>query len=226
MGSGGLLLTDPMKDLQRTPHRMKWTSKLLPVYPKAAKIVDEFPNGRYPAAYITEIETEDETYFLLCVINWSEEVRDFEFDLDKFIGKSEYLGFSFFEEKTIGKISKKIKVKGLTAHACKVIALRKKQDNPQLLSTSMHLTQGAVDIEEASWNAKEKALKICVKHFEQSDEKLYLAMPENWSIERIESNAKRFSLDCFDRKYPSIRFEGTGKKTTEFIIYGKNNAED
>ena len=37
MGSGGLLLTDPMKELRRLPHRFKYVSKLLPVYPGAAR---------------------------------------------------------------------------------------------------------------------------------------------------------------------------------------------
>lgn len=226
MGSGGLLLTDPMKDLQRTSHRMKWASKLLPVFPKAAKIVDEFPDARYPAAYITEVKANDETFFILGVINWRDEVCDFEFDLERFIGKSEYLGFSFFDKKAIGAISQNFLIKGVTAHGCKLIALRKKQNNPQLLSTSMHLTQGAVDIESAKWNAENKTLKICVKHFEQSDEKIYLAAPENWAIDKIETNAKRFSLDCFDKRYPSIRFEGSDSKRTEFIIHGKNHAEN
>jgi hypothetical protein len=47
----------------------------------------------------------------------------------------------------------------LAPGTCKVIALRKKIDRPQLLSTSRHITQGLVDVVKVEWDAGKRALR-------------------------------------------------------------------
>jgi len=93
LSPGGLLLTDPLKELQHNEERMAWISQLLPVFPKNAKIVDSFPDQRYASLYQMQV-TDD--FSILGIINWSEKVKDFTFPLTD---SNEYYAFSFFDKK-------------------------------------------------------------------------------------------------------------------------------
>ncbi len=219
MGSGGMLLTDPMKELKKTPYRMKYAAKVIPVWPQAAEIVDAFPDARYPSAYMLKINTNYENYAILGVINWDDEIKDFTYDLKKILDNKEYLAFSFFDEAPLEVLENEIIIKGVTAHGCKLIALREKKEHPQLVSTNMHLVQGAVELDNINWNEQENKLSVTIKHFEQNDQKLFFAAPENWKIDKIETNAKRYSIDDFEPQLPAIRFEGNQSKLTSFNIF-------
>lgn len=220
MGSGGLLLTDPLKELKRIPYRMKYVAKLLPVWPGAAQILDTFPDARYPSIYYTRIEAGFENYLLLGLINWDDRIRDFDVELDKILDHHrEYHAFSFFEEKP-GKISNgRLCVKGITAHDSRLIAIREKQPRPQIISTSMHLVQGAVELADVKF--ADNTLHVAVRHFEQNDAKLFLAVPAGWQKEKIETNAVSFAFEAFEPEYPVIRFSGAEDKRTQFKIYWK-----
>ncbi|OGV51882.1 MAG: hypothetical protein A2017_00545 [Lentisphaerae bacterium GWF2_44_16] len=223
LGSGGMLLTDPMKELERNSERMKFISQVLPVWPGAAEIVDVFPDARYPSVYKMKIELPFEEYTILGIINWSDETRDYSFSLKGITGNknagNECYAFSFFDEKLLGVFKSKIEVKGISAHACRVIALRKKENHPQLISTNMHLLQGAVDIASSVWDEKKEKLDITVKHFMQKDAKLFLGFPDKWKIKKIKTDALRYSVDDYYAEIPVIRFEGASGKLTSFSIY-------
>lgn len=223
LGSGGILLTDPMKELEKNPERMKFISQVLPVWPGASEIVDVFPDARYPSAYKMKIKLPFEEYTVLGIINWSDETRDYSFSLKDITGNknagNEYYAFSFFDEKLLGVFKSKIEVKGISAHACRVIALRKKENHPQLVSTNMHMLQGAVDIASSLWDEKKKKLDITVKHFMQRNAKLFLSVPEKWRIRKVITNSLKHSIDDYDAEAPVARFDGASGKLTSFSIY-------
>ncbi|MCF6175268.1 MAG: alpha-galactosidase [Victivallaceae bacterium] len=204
LSPGGLLLTDPLKDLQRYEERMTWISKLLPVYPKAAQIIDQFPDQRYASLYRTQVNDD---FTIIGMTNWSEQIQDFTVPLTD---NDEYYLFSFFDRKNLGIVSGKLTVKGLTAHDSKLLALRRKTGQPQLLSTDMHLMQGAVDIGKCEFS--DNMLTIEVVHFKQDDAKLYLVAAGK-KISEITTDAKRWTVDDFDPEFPILRFEGNAPMT-------------
>jgi len=106
-------------------------------------------------------------------------------------------------------------MKGMTAHDSRLIALRRKTGDPQLLSTSMHLLQGAVDIGECTFC--NNTLTIEIIHFVQDDVKLYFVAAGK-KIGKITTDAKRWSIDDFDPEFPILRFEGT-PPSTKIKIY-------
>jgi alpha-galactosidase len=204
MGSGGLLLTDPMKELARTKERFAWISKLLPVYNKAAEIVDAFPEGRYPSIFKTEV---DENLLIYSFTNWNEKICAFECKLPKNI---EFHAFSVFEKNVIGIVKDTLKITGVSAHDSRIIVLKRKENNPQLLATDLHLLPGTVDIKNCSWNNDVLEIEIC--HFKQDDNHLFLAA-NGRKIVDIKTDARRFSIDDFNAEYPVIHFEGNPGKT-------------
>jgi hypothetical protein len=223
MGSGGILLTDPMKELARSPERMRWISRILPVWPHAARVVDFFPDGRYPHVYRLDVETESETYTLIAVINWTDRMADFSYPMAELVPAERaghpHHAFSYLDQGYAGIARDCLEISNLAAHASCLVALRPVQDHPQLISTSMHFVQGAVELERVLWRTDTDCLTIEVRHFCQEDEKLFLTVPEGWRLERIETDARRYVYDDFDRSMPAVRFEGAEDGRTRFDIF-------
>jgi hypothetical protein len=204
LSPGGLLLTDPLKELQHYEERMTWIAKILPVYPKAAQIIDQFPNQRYASLYSTQLNND---FTIIGITNWSEQIKDFTIPLPD---RDEYYAFSFFDKKCLGSVAGNLEITGVTAHDSHLIALRRKTGQPQLLSTDMHLMQGAVDIGKCEFS--DNVLTIEVIHFKQDDAKLYLAATGK-KITKITTDAKRWSIDDFDPEFPILRFAGHAPMT-------------
>jgi alpha-galactosidase len=199
MGSGGLLLTDPMKELVKDRERFAWISKLLPVYNKAAEIVDAFPDGRYPAIYRIKVNEDQMIYSFT---NWSDRICDLECDLPT---QDDFYAYSVFEQKVYGVFNKRLKISGITAHDSRIVVLKKRKNAPCLLATDLHLLPGTVDVRNCSWHDGTLELEIC--HFKQDDNRLYFAA-NGYKILDIATNAIRFTVDDFDIDYPVIRFQG------------------
>jgi len=72
---------------------------------------------------------------------------------------SEYHAYEFWSDKYLGKLqgTDKIAIKLKKEH-CAMISLRKVKGNPQVISTDRHLLQGWVDLNDISWDPKNKQL--------------------------------------------------------------------
>jgi hypothetical protein len=213
LGSGGLLLTDPMKELLKNPERMAYIHKLLPVWPQAAEIVDAFPKTRrFPSIYKMIINLPHEDYVIVGVINWGDLTEEVTLSFSA-LGEAlhagkEYYAFSFYDEKVLDCFNENIHFGHIPSHGSKLVALREKRNHPQVLSTNMHLSQGAVELDQHTWNAEKNLLTIHVKHFHQTDAKLYLSLPAPWKIQNISTNASRFVIEDFNPLFPILHFDG------------------
>lgn len=106
------------------------------------------------------IEKPYESYNVVSMLNLLKEKKDYEVRLtDLFLDEGEYHLYDFTDKKYLGYTDAKI---ALTLGACEshIIAVRKKLDRPQLISTSRHITQGAAEIENMVWSDEELTLTI------------------------------------------------------------------
>ncbi len=204
MGAGALLLTDPMRELVRDRERFDWISRLLPPSDRAAEIVDCFPKARYPSIFRIR---EDENLLFISFTNWGDRMADFECALPD---ASEYYAFSVFERKVLGVFRNRLTVSGLSAHDSRIIVLRKKESVPLLIATDLRLLSGTAEVKNLCAGKDVLSFEVC--HFRQDDVRLFLAA-NGRGIEKIETDAVRFSVDGFDPEYPVIRFEGCGRNT-------------
>ncbi|MDD5728818.1 MAG: hypothetical protein PHV59_09655, partial [Victivallales bacterium] len=212
MGSGGLLLTDPMRELIRDDERFAWIAKLLPVHDQAAEIVDAFPAGRYPSIYKLPVSKD---LFIYSFTNWNDKIEDFKCGLP---GNAAFHAYSVFERKVLGIYHDKLEIAGVTAHDSRIIVLKRRKTQPQLIATDLHLLPGTVDIK--NYCCRNSTLEFEVCHFKQDDNGLFLAANGHRIID-IETDALRFSVDKFDPEYPIIRFQGNPGKTVFRIKWCK-----
>jgi hypothetical protein len=73
------------------------------------------------------------------------------------LGDGEYVGFDFWRNQFVDGFSG-AKEFDVPPGSCRVIALVKKLDHPQLVSTSRHVTQGLVDVVAVNWDGGAKTL--------------------------------------------------------------------
>jgi hypothetical protein len=62
-----------------------------------------------------------------------------------------YLAFDFWRQQFLGEVADELQVT-VPAGSVRLVALHEKTGKPQWISTDRHVLQGAVEIEEASWN--------------------------------------------------------------------------
>ncbi len=72
----------------------------------------------------------------------------------------------------------------LEPHSCKVFALRRQRNVPQVVGTDMHLTQGGTEIVRTAWNTAGR-LEIILKTYGPKNGNLFVALPENFSCKKI-----------------------------------------
>ncbi|MDD5597763.1 MAG: hypothetical protein PHV82_07445, partial [Victivallaceae bacterium] len=214
MGSGGLLLTDPMRELMRDGERFAWIAKLLPVYDRAAEIVDAFPAGRYPAVYRLQVNKD---LFIYSFTNWNDKIEDFKCELPD---DGEFHAYSVFERKVLGIYRGCLEIAGVTAHDSRIVVLKRRENRPQLIAADLHLLPGTVDVKNCRYCGHALEFEIC--HFKQDDNLLFLAA-NGHGITVIETDALRFSVDKFDPEYPVIRFQGRPEKTVFRVEWRKNS---
>lgn len=223
MSPCGFLLTDPMTELGQNKERFAYVCKLLPVYPHAARMVDAFPeNAKYPSIFTLPIDCTTDNFHLVGLINWGDSPKEFHIPIGEIVADcqtgSAWHVFSWFDRRVIGRIHKNIHIPALSAHGGALLALRKDLGRPQLLSTSTHVTQGAVDVDSMQW--EQESLRLCfrVTHFYQDIEQVYLAAPSGYSIESIETNVSSYSLNSIMERYPVIHYQGQVGKPSSFQI--------
>lgn len=65
----------------------------------------------------------------------------------------EYLVYDFWSERFLGVCKENFKLPSLPSNQIESWAIREKADHPQLLSTSRHISQGAAEIEQLTWES-------------------------------------------------------------------------
>jgi hypothetical protein len=109
---------------------------------------------------------------------------DIEEDLHLEAGS--YLVYDFWNKRFVGESRKKIDLI-LGSCASAVLAVHRKQDIPQFLSTSRHISQGGADLIDLSWDNERLTLKGVSRTVKGDPYEIVLHMPPGWRVS-IEGN--------------------------------------
>jgi len=140
--------------------RVKMLQQLMPV-------CDTYPahlarTERLKPVWNLVIKRDFEQWNVVAMFNWNEKrnrqllLRTAELGLDP---KDEYLVYDFWENRCVGTLHRQMRV-ALKKQSCKLWAIRRRSDHPQILSVDRHITQGAVCIRQCSWDQQRLALEV------------------------------------------------------------------
>jgi hypothetical protein len=157
LSGGNTISGDRLVDLD--PMKLEILKKITPAYGEAAVPVDLFDTD-VPTTFVLHVERPFAAWSVVAFFNPELETAvERRFPLSRLgldAGKT-YLAFDFWKQRFIGEIVNEV---GVTVEPGSVtlLALHVATGTPQLLSTSRHVTQGAIEIEDVRWNETERAL--------------------------------------------------------------------
>lgn len=160
------------------------------------------------------IEKPYESYNVVDIFNMQHEKCYYETRLesDMYLDKGYYHLYDYTKKEYLGISDTKIAL-DLEPYESRVIAVRKKLDRPQIISTSRHVTQGAAEIEAMLWCDAEKTLKLSSALVENDEYAVTVYVPDGFELEdakgfeKTEKDGNLFVLTVLPEENKTYDFE-------------------
>ncbi len=165
--SGGMAL-DSDNLMRLSDERREIVSMLLPPYRKSAVPLDLF-ESEMPRL----LELDCGAHKLLAVFNWADEPAEVRASLP---GAETHV-FEVWEREYLG-IRQGSLLGDLPAHGCRLLALRPALGRPQLVGSSFHLLQGAVEVTAEEWDGE--TLRLSLRPVAKREGELFVWAPDGW----------------------------------------------
>ena len=205
--SGGMvLLSDNMPALP--PQRLALIPVTLPSCGSTARPIDLLEK-RTPEIFDLPIEREFGSWHVVGVFNWSSTPEDLALDFSE-LGldpQAEHHVFEFWAQRYYGKLKNRVVIKKLKSHSCKLLSIKPVTGHPQIVSTTFHLTQGGVDLEEARYHPRDRRLDFTLNPGKRISGKVFLYVPDGLRIKGLESDASRCNESNHDDSITAIELE-------------------
>ena len=157
LSGGNMISGDRLVDLSAT--KLEILQKITPSFGEAAVPVDLFDTDM-PSVFALKIKKPFGEWTVAGFFNASlTEPVEKKFSLRRLSldpGKR-YLAFDFWKQQFLGEVSGEISVT-VPPGSVSLLSLHERSGNPQWISTDRHVTQGAVEIENISWNGATRTL--------------------------------------------------------------------
>jgi alpha-galactosidase len=182
LSGGMLLMSDNVAELSE--ERLHMFDKLLPVYPKSAIALDSLIET-HPRLFALPLETPMGRWTVVGVFNLGEVPINVKFSLRE-IGLDDerpHHLFEFWAEQYEGLFEKKVRIADLKPHTARLFVVRPEAMIPSVLSTSMHFAQGAVEIQNQSWDDEQNQLEVTVTRNTRREESVFIVFSSQWKPE-------------------------------------------
>ena len=178
LSGGVVMLTDRMAQL--ADERKTLVDAFLPVYPSAAKPVDLLAGKTCPEVFHQKVHAADETYDVIAVFNWEESPRAFvvaltDTDLEP---ATKRVAFEYWTQVLLGVVDNTVNLGEIPAHGVRVLALRPLRDHPFVMGTSIHLTQGGVELHDQRWEGNNATLSFRTSSWAACPRLVHVYVPE------------------------------------------------
>ena len=205
--SGGLfLLSDKMDEVSED--RLDLIDKVLPPYQKGAIALDALIEPE-PRLFILPIETPLGKWAVAAIINLTEKPVGVSFNLND-AGLDEHVPhhiWDFWNQEYEGITEQQVDITGLKPHTCKLLAIRPESEIPTILSTTMHFTQGAVELSNFEWNEAKKELVVTITKTTRKPEAIFFEIGANWIPETAFLDDEQMKLEMVAPEVIAVRHQ-------------------
>jgi hypothetical protein len=199
------------------PERMRLLQQALPV-------CDVHPMNMYPVfemapVWDLKVKRPFGEWDVVALFNWSDEEKEVGFkfeelglDASKFYAIYEFWTDEF-QDIYEGEFSMSV-----PPHAVRLLAVHEEQARPQFLSSDRHLTQGAVDLEDLSWDAKKKELSGSVKLVGGHPTQLAFLLSDNFALQKVSAKDAEMALKVDHDGVLRVTLSSAKDVTAEFHV--------
>ena len=178
--SGGIVTcADEFSSLN--PARAELLAKLFPLTGKSATPIDLYLN-RFPQIWNMPVEASFDSWNVLGVFNWRDQIDDVNLDLEALgLDSSKfYLVHDFWNRQYLGVVRGRVALSDMPSRSARLLCLRPERDTPQLISTDIHFTQGGVEILSAGWDRRSQSFLAVCKPPRHGKGTLFIHVPEGY----------------------------------------------
>nr|MBC7245391.1 alpha-galactosidase [Chloroflexota bacterium] len=145
--SGGLVLSsDNLPTIRRG--RPKYLQRVLPPYGRSAIPLDLFQNER-PQVLVLPIETPWDSWVIVALLNWDDHSRVTKLDLAQLgLPTRSYHVFNYWRQRYLGVAQNQVVIEPHQPHETVLLLLKPVSEQPQLLTSTFHVLQGAMEVKE------------------------------------------------------------------------------
>jgi hypothetical protein len=150
--------------------RVNILKRVMPAHGLKPRPVDLFDSDKPATTWLLTDTTKSTRRDVIGLFNFDKQPINVSFSFDKIGLDSDktYVGFNFWKNMLIPEFSNQFS-QGLSAQSTEVIAVRPISQTPQIISTSRHVSQGMMDIDQEKWSNKNKSLFVQCKIVEKDD---------------------------------------------------------
>ncbi|TFF91214.1 alpha-galactosidase [Candidatus Thorarchaeota archaeon] len=179
VSGGAVLLSDRMMEVNE--ERLALIDKILPPMKRGGFCPDALYEAE-PRIFAMPVDCPMGQWSLVAVVNLTERNQDIEFSLPE-IGRDEQIPchiFEFWEQAYEGQTEDIVCIDGLKPHACKLLIVKPEAPTPCVLSTSMHFSQGAVELKDQDWDPSQNELSVVVDRTTHVPESIFFVFSNEW----------------------------------------------
>jgi hypothetical protein len=187
--SGGNTITgDRLVDLD--PAKVDILKKIMPSYGEAAVPVDLFDSD-VPTTFVLRVERPFAAWSLVAFFNRDLDApteRRFPLHRLGLDPAKTYLAFDFWKQQFVGEVTNELSA-GIEAGGVTLLALHAATGTPQFLSTSRHVVQGAIELDDLRWHEGPGRLSGISTGHKQSAHDVFVYVPGDrpWTWEGRET---------------------------------------
>ena len=203
---------------QLSPEKIGMIQRTLPV--ADVRPMNLFPNFDLLPIWDLRVRRDFIDYDVVALFNWSDEAKTVGFDFAELglPADAESLLYEFWTNRYFGAASGRFETE-IPGRAVRLLAVHRRLDRPQFLSSDRHLTQGAVDLTALSWNAEKRELSGRVQLAAEFPTVLRFAVPEGFALKKAAAEG----VDCSsaaeaDGRVLAVTLKAAEAKETGFTL--------
>jgi len=178
------------------PEKLDVVKRTMPSHGRCGRPIDLFESAT-PRIWHLSVGDGAERRDLLGLFNWdTENEAQISVDLEQLDLSidDQYVGFNFWEDELMPPLTQQIQA-NLRPGSCRIIAIRRLLDHPQIVSTSRHVTQGIVDVIQEKWDEQENMLCGKSRVVGCDDYELRIFAPESWKAVSAEVHESGITVE-------------------------------
>jgi len=216
--SGGLIvLSDALADLSE--ERLQLIDRVLPQYGKSATPRDLFAT-ELPCMLVLEVVQPYETWRVVGFFNWESVDAQTTFELTDLMDPGDWHVYDFWEQTYLGIVREKLTLE-LQPHGCRLLAVRRLTDHPQLVGSTFHFTQGGVEVLDHRWDGSTLAVELHT--LSERRGQLVFAWPQNYRLSKIDDQLTGLRSQVGDRLL-TVEFSLNGTAWLDLIFETERTA--
>ncbi len=187
---GGLTINSDNLALIR-PGRLKYLRQALPPTGVSARPLDLFEH-ELPRLLLLPVERDWGHWWVAGAVNWEDHTVETMVRLaDLGLPSGRYHVFHYWRRRYLGVTDDAVVLRRHQPHETAVLLFKPVSDRPDLLTTTFHVCQGAVEVADCRWDETHGLLGIALEKAGQQFGEVWLTAPEPWEAVEVRVGGER-----------------------------------